>query len=197
MIKRCSGTAVGPSIHHCPHLQVSLDSQIIVQRHVNAFLLTHFLAQHVDSSYQDKTKLTCGWFFTDDTQPAVRFTAWCRDFDSNVSSSLMAEGLKQLSRHSVFEGHPLPRLARQTADATERVRTAWMAEWEALSVQGRETQGPGENNPAYKAVLISKTRMAGEYLLRELATQGFLPGYGFPTHIATFDNLTVGQLKKM
>jgi len=34
-----------------------------------------------------------------------------------------------------------------------------------------------------------------EYLLRELATQGYLPAYGFPSHIAAFDNLTVDQFK--
>ena len=35
-----------------------------------------------------------------------------------------------------------------------------------------------------------------EYLLRELASQGFLPGHGFPTHITAFDNLTVTEFKR-
>lgn len=177
-----------------PH--VSLDSAIILQRHVNAFLLTHFLAQHLGASDQDKAKLTCGWFFVDGTQPAERFTAWCQDFDQTRSSRL-ADGLRQLSLHSVYEGHSPVRLARQAADSMDRVRAAWLAEWEALGEQEKETRGGGETDPAYKAVLLHKDRMSGEYLLRELATEGFLPGYGFPTHIAAFDNLTVGQFKRM
>lgn len=177
-----------------PH--VSLDSAIILQRHVNAFMLTHFLVEHLGTSDQDKAKLTCGWFFSDGTQPAERFSAWCLDFDP-ARLSRVAEDLCQLTRHSVFDGHDSMRLARQAADSMDMVRLTWMAEWEALGEQEREMMGGGASNPAYNAVLLHKDRMAGEYLLRELATQGFLPGYGFPTHIAAFDNLTVGQFKRM
>lgn len=177
-----------------PH--VSLDSAIIIQRHVNAFLLTHFLAEHLGASDQDRTKLTCGWFFSGDATLAERFTAWCLDFDQERSTRL-AEGLCQLSLHSVFEGQNPARLARQASDSMAKVCAAWTAEWEALCVQEGETKGGGETDPAFRAVLVHKDRMAGEYLLRELATQGFLPGYGFPTHIAAFDNLTIGQFKRM
>ena len=38
-------------------------------------------------------------------------------------------------------------------------------------------------------------RLTGEYLLTELATEGFLPGYGFPTDLASFDNLNIDQIK--
>lgn len=176
-----------------PH--VSLNSTVILQRHVSAFLLTHFLGEHLGASNQDKTKLTCGWFFADSTQVAERFTAWCRDFDPDRSSRL-ADGLHQIARHSAFEGYSSARLARQAADSMDLARGAWMAEWAALCVQERETKGKGETDPAYRAVLLHKERMAGEYLLRELATQGFLPGYGFPTHIASFDNLTIGQFQR-
>ena len=179
-----------------PVPRVSLDSSVIVQRHVNAFLLTHFLSQHLGSSHQEKTKMTCGWFFADETNPGLAFTAWCRDADPAPSSPI-AEGLRQLSRHSIFDGHPPTRLARQVADVMDRVRTAWMAEWDALGLQEQEFRGTGESNPAYKAVQLHQARMAGEYLLRELATHGFLPAHGFPTDIAAFDNLTVGQFKRM
>ncbi|WP_129125928.1 DEAD/DEAH box helicase [Geomonas oryzae] len=179
-----------------PVPRVSLDSAIIVQRHVNAFLLTHFLSQHLASSSQEKTKMTCGWFFADQTNPALAFTAWCRDYDP-IPASPLAEGLRQLSRHSVFEGHPPAKLARQVADMMDRVRTVWSAEWDALALQEQELRGAGESNPAYRAVQLHQTRMSGEYLLRELATHGFLPAHGFPTDIAAFDNLTVGQFKRM
>lgn len=179
-----------------PVPRVSLDSSVIVQRHVNAFLLTHFLSQHLSSSSQEKTKMTCGWFFTDEINPALTFTSWCRDCDPPPASPI-AEGLRQLTRHSVFDGHPSSRLAWQVADVMDRVRTAWVAEWDALKLQEQEFRGTGESNPAYKAVQLHQTRMSGEYLLRELATHGFLPAHGFPTDITAFDNLTVGQFKRM
>ncbi|MBG3876428.1 DEAD/DEAH box helicase [Desulfovibrio oxamicus] len=179
-----------------PAPQVSLDSKLIVQRHVNAFLLTHFLAQRLDAAHQEKTKLACGWFFNDSSQPATNFIAWCRAFDP-ITSAPVGKGLEWMVKHSVFEGYHPARLARQSADAMELVGQAWVAEWKALETQedaiGRTG---GDDGPAFKAVSIHKSRLAGEYLLRELATKGFLPGYGFPSHISSFDNLTVDQLKK-
>ncbi|WP_224961260.1 DEAD/DEAH box helicase [Geomonas subterranea] len=178
-----------------PVPRVSLDSAVIVQRHVNAFLLTQFLSQHLSGSDQEKTKLTCGWFFDDATQPAQEFIAWCKDLDDDQSAT--ASGLRQLSRYSVFEGRALLKLACQVADAMIGVAKGWSAEWDALKLQEKELSRDGESSPAYKAVQLHQERMAREYLLRELATKGFLPAHGFPTDIAAFDNLTVRQLKQM
>lgn len=175
---------------------VSLDSAVIVQRHINAFLLTHFLSEFLRGSDQEKTKLTCGWFFADPAQPALGFVAWCRDFDNKTSPQVVT-GLRQLTRHSVYEGRPAPRLARQVADSMDAVVRAWSAEWDALLSQAQELALAGENNPAFKAVQLHQQRMAEEYLLRELATKGFLPAHGFPTDIAAFDNLTIRQFKLM
>jgi len=179
-----------------PVPRVSLDSTVIVQRHVNAFLLTNFLSEFLRGSDQEKTKLTCGWFFADPTQPAFRFVAWCRDFD-NERSPQIVPALRQLTRHSVYEGRPAPRLARQVADSIDAVVRAWSAEWDALLSQAQELAQAGDSNPAFKAIQLHQQRMAGEYLLRELATKGFLPAHGFPTDIAAFDNLTIRQFKLM
>lgn len=180
-----------------PAPQVSLDSKLIVQRHINAYLLTHYLAQILVGSSQEKTKLTCGWFFNDPTGLATGFIAWCRAFDPMVSSAI-ALGFGGLVKHSAFEGYPSVRLALQAAEAMEQVAQAWLAEWRALEAQEGVISRPGGgSDPALKAVEIHKTRLAGEYLLRELATRGFLPGYGFPAHISSFDNLTADQLKRI
>ncbi len=37
--------------------------------------------------------------------------------------------------------------------------------------------------------------MRNEYLLRDLANGGFLPGYGFPTHVVTLNTMTMRELK--
>ena len=38
--------------------------------------------------------------------------------------------------------------------------------------------------------------MRNEYLLRDLANGGFLPGYGFPTHVVSLNNVTMRELSK-
>ena len=58
------------------------------------------------------------------------------------------------------------------------------------------TRGETDINPAFRALTIQKTRLTDEYLLRELASCGFLPGYGFPTNIVSFDTLNVEELKR-
>lgn len=43
-----------------------------------------------------------------------------------------------------------------------------------------------------RALEVQLKRLKGEYLLRELATSGVLPGYGFPTDITTLRNTQQG-----
>jgi len=175
-----------------PH--VALDSSVIVQRHINALLLTYFLS-HVASPEEDKSKLTCGWFFEAERSPAERFSAWARDFSSHHVGE-MGENIKKLVRHSVFEHHDPSRLARQAANDLDKASDAWTEEWTALKAQEADTKAAGDKDPAHLVSLLRIKRMVDEYLLRELATRGFLPGYGFPAYVASFDNLTVRKFKR-
>src|SRR5262249_16170863 len=80
---------------------VSLTSGVIVQRHVNALVLGHFLNNLFKSNSQDLTKLTAGWFFQDpDHGPAATFVAWCESYLPTEHVGV-AQGLKQVVRHSI------------------------------------------------------------------------------------------------
>lgn len=171
-----------------PH--VSLESRIIVQRHVNSLLLSRFLLLKLRNSEQ--TKLTCGMFFLDEESMAAAFSAWCRSFVEGETD--LTDGLQQLVKHSTCEGQSLNRLTDEAADLMGSISEKWLKEWEQIEAQEAEiSKEVGENAPASRALRVHKERHIGEYLLRELATRGFLPAYGFPTDIASFDNLTVGR----
>lgn len=187
-----------PFVTKLPAPVVSLNSDVIVQRHVNSLVLTHFLAEQVGAEGTDTSKFTCGWFFTahTDAVPADNFVAWC-DVFSDSKSPHLSSGLTQLVRHSCYEGVSTKTLVRNVANAISAVQESWQPEWKSLCDQMNDTKAGGESNPAYKAAKYQVGRMAGEYLLRELATQGFLPAYGFPTHIAAFDSMTISQAKKL
>lgn len=178
-----------------PAPRVSLDSRILVQRHVHSFLLARFFAVHLAGSGQEQTKLTCGLFFRGDAPLAHRYADWCRAF-SEQSDLKLARGLRQLLRHSLHEGTDLHRLLDTAAQEIDELARGWRLEWEQLEREAAEVRPAGETSPAYKAVQLHQERLAGEYLLRELATRGYLPAYGFPTHIAPFDNLTRGRLRQ-
>ncbi|MCY7347425.1 MAG: DUF1998 domain-containing protein [Pyrinomonadaceae bacterium] len=180
-----------------PAPSVSLDSAIIVQRHINSYLLANFLRERLPTSGVESTKLTCGIFFLGDHSLSAGFSAWCRSFDNSSLPPEIREGLEQLSKHSVLESQNFNQKLGSAADALDEIAAHWLREWQLLEDEEKEfLKTDGEKSKALTAVKIHKERLVNEYLLRELATRGFLPAYGFPTNIASFDNLTFGRLKK-
>lgn len=177
-----------------PH--VALNSSIIVQRHVNSLLLSHFLATTAPTE-RNLARLKAGWFFAEDEgRPNRRFIDWCAAF--SVEENLrLAKGLEKLVYGSVFDGCPAPRLTRSSAEALEQISERWIEERKAIVGQIQALGTGGERTPAGKALSFQRMRLENEYLLRELATEGFLPAYGFPTNIAAFDNLTASALRHM
>lgn len=180
-----------------PAPSVSLDSPVIIQRHLNSFLLTKFFRERFSAVGQETTKLTCGLFFIGNESAAAKFSAWCRNFEQMKTDENLIAGVKQIVRHSILESHSLNQLLECAAGGLEKIAVEWHEEWKLLEDEERAIQqSDGEKSPAYRAVSIHKSRLSDEYLLRELATRGFLPAYGFPTNLAAFDNLTVGQFIK-
>lgn len=176
---------------------VSLNSSVIVQRHINAMVLAQFLKDLLHNNPKDLSKLTCGWFFDNSDQgPARSFIAWCEAYVSTKHKHIDA-GLKQLVKHSIFEGQASERLVHQSGFDLVEAYERWTGEWNALLEQENAFGSGAANDPAIKAIGFQKRRLADEYLLRELATQGFLPAYGFPTFIASFDNTTISAAQHL
>lgn len=173
-----------------PAPSVSLNSPVLVQRHVHSLLLARFLASRLNG--HEKSKLTCGHFFLGDQPLAQQFADWCRAYTEGQDAEL-ARGLRQLLRHSVYEGVDLHRLLDAAAQKMDEIARDFQREWEQLEKEATELRQADEKSPAYKAVQLHQKRLTDEYLLRELTTRGYLPAYGFPAHIVSFDNLTIGR----
>jgi superfamily II DNA/RNA helicase len=171
-----------------PTPKVYLSSETIIQRHINSFLLGVYL-----KNVENKLKLTSGGFFIGDDGP------WQKFIDTfNVASAnkdLYKRGLQQLTKNSPFEHLSVEYFLESTSNSMFKVRTAWHKEWQAL-IQEQINIKASESDPAFKAIEYRKKRHSDEYLLRDLANYGFLPGYGFPTALVTFNNQTVGTKDK-
>lgn len=171
---------------------VSLNSPVIVQRHINALVLGVALRMLSVPGDSDLHKLTCGWFFAEpDNSPLSRFLEFCEAFDPKREKAL-SEGLASLVRHSIFTGRDPRSFLIRAAEMMMSIATRWRNE-----LKGLQVDQPGSNEPAAKAIAFQKRRLEDEYLLRELATQGFLPAHGFPTSIAAFDTLTIEDIKRL
>jgi hypothetical protein len=179
-----------------PH--VSLQSERIIQRHINALTLTRFLQQHA----QDLTKLQCQWFFSspseDASSPASIMELWVQKHEDRLSDTWLIKGLRRLSHGTALEGVEPTRLLEQVGLQLKRIKERWLEEENALQLELDNAGGeplPHLASPAQLAILKQLKRIYEEYLLGELAASGFLPGYGFPTAVVPFINSTLETLR--
>ena len=175
--------------------QVSLGSERIVQRHVNALALTRFFSiEHGDAEVH---RLTAGWFFeVSEGRKSVcsRFRDWLGS--AAADDAWIRDGLKHLLRRSVLDGVDAESLLRTVGDKIETAMREWAAEVDPLNKELDALGIKRENEPARKALEIQLRRLREEYLLKELALRNFLPGYGFPTQIVPFVTTTAEDLRR-
>ena len=181
---------------------ISLQSTPIVQRHVNSLLLGRYLQQWVDqNSSSNILTLNCGWFFlapeeSESESPCEQMVRWCHDLQQQQQ---LVPAMSQLVAQSVLAGHRAGLLMENSVSALQKVAQRWQRDYNGYQQQLtmlQQADKAEENRRAIRAVEIGIYRMEKEYLLGELATQGFLPGYGFPNGVVSFNTLTAETLAK-
>ncbi len=183
-----------------PAPAIKLESPVIVQRHISAMLLADFLwKQMVPAGGQgDLNKLNMEWWaLPPESSRAAAFIARAECFDP-LDDHRLTNGLHMLLKHTCFESSvPLASLVAETAKLMKSTLDGWYGEYLALDAQLRTFDAlKDRKEPAYRALDIQIKRLTGEYLLRELASEGFLPGYGFPTNVTSFDLLNKEALDR-
>lgn len=175
--------------------RVSLQSAPIVQRHINALSLAAFLAQ---SAPDDLRRLTAGWFFetsdSDRSAPSERFCYWCQT--EARKDKALSQGIRQLLRRTCLDGRRVEDLLGHTSTMLTQTAESWRTEIQALLdnleiVKTRESDSKPE-----RAIGFQLERIRREYLLSELATRNFLPGYGFPTGVVSLITTTMEELDR-
>lgn len=175
---------------------VSLNSPVIVQRHINALLLSAYLKSKAEQAGKDLPKLECGWYLVPsasamaagkDDSPSEDFCRWCEAPDGIPKP--VAEDLAAVTQFTCLDGQADLRF--DVAEQLRQVRELWLNEWRVLDGDLRNL--PAEDQGARRAIEMQKKRLEEEYLLKELASRGFLPGYGFPTNVVSFYNTTAAD----
>jgi DEAD/DEAH box helicase domain-containing protein len=194
----CKDQPLDWSIFHAPERllaaiipvpRVSLDSAVIVQRHVNALLLAMFLRG------QGGIKVTTqiGTFlgatenlespFVADPQADAFLVALRSDW---VADPAISTALKSLTIGTALQGQSS--LTERTAQAFDDLRSRWRLEYLTL-LDGQQSAPEGDathNFYKYRA-----RRMRRDFMMTDLARRGFTPSYGFPVDVVAFDH--VGQ----
>lgn len=200
-----------PFITALPMPRVSLQSERIVQRHVNAMSLAAFLAQ---GAPDDVRRLSVGWFFEamdeNNSAPWEKFRTWLQD--EAVDDDRLQQGIRRLLQRTCLEGRRANQVLATTATMIEQVHENWHSELAALlenlrSVGNQQAfSGYAEllafakhrqgNKKAECAIKYQLERFLEEYLLSELANRGFLPGYGFPTGVVSLLTTTLDDFNR-
>lgn len=166
--------------------KVSLQSPELIQRHINAWLLSHWLKNVVAA--EEIKSMTAGAFFLNNEMPmslATRFCLWCNN-QAQMTEPFIAKAIKDITRRSILDSAPKSERLKQASQRLAEIAQSWKQDHAASYVQ---LQQIGDKKAAaYRAMDAQLNRIEKEYLLSELADRRFLPGYGFPTDIVSFDN---------
>lgn len=164
---------------------VALNSGRLVQRHVNSFLLARYLTEMVGTTARERTNLSTQWFHDEEfgDSHAERFVVELDRTESPVDAAL-----RELVRGTALADTSPVQLRRSAADLMRRLHQRWVATYQYLCA---EEAGARAGSPYLGRLRVEKARHCREYLLRDLSARAFLPGYGFPTDVVTFDNFTI------
>lgn len=175
-----------PFVTAIPSPNVTFTSAKLVQRHVNAFLLGKFLREKVGTTQKEKLFLNLEWFYLTELESKPVYEKF-RDWLIGEASH-NKEALTVLVRGTALQSASAKLLCEQADSVIDKLASRWLKEYKYI--QSELTVADPDGPYAYK-LRNDERRLGGEYLLRDLATRGFLPGYGFPTDVV---NLSVNSL---
>lgn len=174
-----------------PH--VTFNSKRLVQRHVNSLLFSLFL-RDLGQTDTEKTRLTLQWFYTKPEDQASlsvcdTFLAWLADHQ------VFEKALKTLTNGTALATESVENLTTECARLLKLLQQRWLTEFNKLNSEISATKS---ESPYRVRLNFEYKRLCEEYLLKELAAKCFLPGYGFPTDIVTFEtNNYIDQRRKL
>jgi DEAD/DEAH box helicase domain-containing protein len=166
---------------------IILNSERIVQRHINAFLFGYFV-KHELSGF--KISSDCKWFFIELEGKSVsicqRMLTWLKEEITRVNPYLSG-GIENIRSNSTLQKKSYNSLFSTTHKNLKEIEEKWLNEFKYLQSE-LQTVIELEDTDPYKNKLFRELgRHSDEYLISELVRGGYLPGYGFPTDIATFN----------
>ncbi len=170
-----------PFVTLIPAPYVAFNSERLVQRHVNSFLLSQFLKYEVGTTTTEKTSLNLEWFYLPvGASICERFLAWLSSMTNNWDQEIQS-----LVRGTILANSQPHSLRTKASETISKLKDQWIKEYNYLE---SELKTAVAGSPYAYRIAIEKIRLGHEYLLRELAAKSFLPGYGFPTDVVNFDN---------
>lgn len=177
---------------------ITLNSERIVQRHVNALLLSTFLKEISKVTETEVTSLTCNWFFNGDeleSSPAEKMSRWLHSFLIENQHAKLEYGIQTIIKGSILASSSHKHIIERAIEDLRLAKDSWLPEYIKLSKELNALASVPETDPYKRKISFDINALGKEYLLSVLAAKAFLPGYGFPTGIVAFDHYSVSDFK--
>ncbi|OQP44438.1 hypothetical protein A4H97_08650 [Niastella yeongjuensis] len=177
---------------------ITLNSEKIVQRHINAFLFGYFTKDELKGY---KIAATCEWFFTrQQGEPCTiceRMTAWLNEqVSTNNIQPPVVDGIKIITANSILQNRPARELLATSSKSLEEIFDTWRQTYDSLKQELSTGIEGREKDPYMRKVEWELKKHLGIYLISEMVHSGYLPGYGFPTDISTFNPFSITDFKR-
>lgn len=171
-------------------------SKVVVQRHINAFMLGKFIQQilagiNVKETIENFFFININGRQWSASQLFLEFLIG-GDF-INLSNSIM-----QIVRNTPLSNYtPVAIINKVYSDFEHLSNTIHQKRngFDEVLQKFLELPGYNENSPAYKAVNYQRTQFLNKNLLSYLSEEGFLPAGGIPTGVVDFNNINIADLK--
>ena len=178
---------------------ITLNSERIVQRHINSILLSYFLKEVLIVQGISITSLNCQWFFYDQDRgfsPVDRMLRLLESFKIEPMPDKLKHGIQQTVKGSILAGISIEQIINLSVDSLRNAKVKWLPGYEKIKDESAKVESLNEKDPYRRKVEFDLKSMGEAYLLSELASRAFLPSYGFPTGIVTFDHYSISDYKQ-
>ncbi len=133
-----------------PAPMVAMNSERLVQRHVNSLLLSEYLCHVVGETEKERTSLNSQWFFGEELDQSVcnRFKAWLERPTLSIDNAL-----ERLVKGTALHGVTAEKLRDKTQEAIAVLQTRWLGIFRDLVKQESESQ---PNTPYRRRLELEK-----------------------------------------
>ena len=171
---------------------LSFKSDIVVERHINAFFLGKFVQTDEVKGLNVRID-TEVFFLKDEDAIASLFSSWLlkndvQNYENALKIIISNTPLADKSFHYLLD--QVINNFQKITDKTVKRKKGFEERLNSMSVEF------GEQSPAYKAVAYQKNQFLQKNAIGYLAEEGFLPTAGLPTGIVEFDTINIDDLNR-
>jgi hypothetical protein len=203
----CAANPIGANVmakpewalnHRIAPPMLSFSSNVVVQRHINAFMLGKFI-QHQLAGINVKETIE-NFFFINLAGKQVNASQLFMEFLIEGVPVELLDSIARIVRNTPLSNHTTSAIINKVYSNFEfLVNTIYQKkkDFDTVLIKFLELPGYNEDSPAYKAVSYQKNQFLHKNLLSYLSEEGFLPAGGIPTGVVDFNNINITDLKKV